>query len=154
MGKVEGGTGLNGIDPKKLKVKMPPDWHKARSPYALYEELCTALCTILGEKDANRIIAEVDPKANAYDLITAILRMHTVVDVAAAGCTATMLLDIVKNHMEDGALALIHAGHAGAFNLVYDPNHTLTELAKELEHERSACCHEADGIFKKMKGVT
>lgn len=118
-------------DAKNTKVFvsiLPPNWHKPRSPYALYDELCTGLRKILGETDANRIIAEVEPQANTYTLPVAVLRMYTVLEVAAAGCTATMLLEIVKNHQEEAALMVIRAGHAGAFDLRRERNVRLEEF--------------------------
>ena len=98
-------------DTKNFKVSPLPDWYKLGSPYEIYEELCTALRKILGEKDANRIIAEVEPKANVYDLITVILQMHTVIDVSRHPKAVFMLLDIIKNHMEGIAMDLIRASH-------------------------------------------
>lgn len=102
-----------------------------RHPYSIYEQHCEILRKLKGDETANLIIEEVDPKANVYDFATAVLRMYKVTDLARAGVSGAMLLEIVRNHQEDIALSIIHAGNIGAFDLIYNPEQLMSELTTE-----------------------
>ena len=87
----------------KISISLlPADRKEPINPYALYEEKCTELHKIMDKKDTASIIAEVDPKANVYTLPVAVIRLDTIVRIAATGMLQpSFLLKIVKNHQED-----------------------------------------------------
>ena len=96
-------------DHRNTKIGLiPPNCTKQISPYELWVEKCNELRQIVDPVYAKLIIEDVEPKANVYTLPVAVLRMNTIVCLAAAGIlTAPQLLEIVKNHQEELAWSTV-----------------------------------------------
>lgn len=117
---------------------MPPNCTEARSPYALWEEKCAELRQIIDPAYAKLIIDDVEPKANVYTLPVAVLRMNTIVCIAAAGIlTAPQLLEIVKNHQEELAWSTVQLAAYHTSEAMYQ----LRQMAMD-EQENEENCHE------------
>ena len=124
------------INPENTKIKIsliPPHGTQARSPYELWEEKCSELHQCIDPFYAKLIIEDVEPKANVYTLPVAVLRMNTIVCIAAAGIlTAPQLLEIVKNHQEELAWSAVQLD-------AYFPSEAMNQLRRmamdELENK-------------------
>lgn len=108
---------------------IPPNGRKPCSPYDLYLEKQAELERILTKDEVCAIMDELNPLANTYTMLEAILRLNTIVRLAAAGAHGETLLDIVKNFQEDAVLHLVHNGHRDLFNT--SANDKLADLATE-----------------------
>lgn len=117
-----------GIPQIPIKIPMPIQ-HKPNSPYDLYLEKQAELERILTKDEVCAIMDEVNPLANTYTLPVAVMRLNTIVQLAAAGAHGEELLDIVKNFQEDAVLYLVHNGHRDLFNP--SANDKLADLATE-----------------------
>lgn len=101
---------------------IPPGGPKARSPYDMWEEKCEELRKIVGTVYARLIIENVSPQANVYTLPVAVMRMHTIVQLAATGIVQEdRLVKIVKNHREEVVLQVAQLA-------AYSPSETMYQL--------------------------
>lgn len=126
-------------DHRNTKIGLiPPNCTKQISPYELWVEKCNELRQIVDPVYAKLIIEDVEPKANVYTLPVAVLRMNTIVCLAAAGIlTAPQLLEIVKNHQEELAWRTVQLA-------AYSPSEAMYQLHRMAmdEQENEENCHE------------